>query len=472
MNEKAKILLKNLNYTISANFFVLGTSLFLNLVVPKFIGVKEYSFWQLYVFYSSYVGFFHFGWLDGIYLKIGGAKYEDLDKRNLGSQFWYLSLSQLFIGLIIVLYSVIGLTENDKKIIFICTALNLITTNCRLFVLYIMQSTNRIKEYAQISRSDRYIYIVGVAIYLIFQGKSFVPLIIMDAASKIVMMVWGFYKIRDMLLIKVMPIRNLYSEIWNNIKIGSNLMISSIASMLILGISRLMIERQWSIETFGKLSFTLSISNMFMMFINSVSVVMYPVLRRSKEEGLPKLYTNLRSLFVPITFSILLLYNPIKFILSAWLPEYSQSLVLMGILFPMVIYEGRMALLVSTYLKTIRKERIILVSNVATLLLSVSISFIAIFILKQLYLSVIAIIVALAFRCILAEKMLLSVMKMNLDAILLIEIGLTIVFIISNTLFSSGIGFVLYLSCFLIYMFINSKEIKNSYRTINKLMKE
>ena len=29
----------------------------------------------------------------------------------------------------------------------------------------------------------------------------------------------------------------------------------------------------------------------------------------------------------------------------------------MGILFPMVIYEGRMALLISTYLKTIRKEK-------------------------------------------------------------------------------------------------------------------
>ena len=34
----------------------------------------------------------HLGWIDGIYLKIGGEEYENLDKDNLGSQFWYLCL--------------------------------------------------------------------------------------------------------------------------------------------------------------------------------------------------------------------------------------------------------------------------------------------------------------------------------------------------------------------------------------------
>ncbi len=40
-----------------------------------------------------------------------------------------------------------------------------------------------------------------------------------------------------------------------------------------------------------------------------------------------------------------------------WLPEYADSLQYMGILFPIVIYEGRMSLLINTYLKTIRKEK-------------------------------------------------------------------------------------------------------------------
>ncbi|MDN6626680.1 MAG: hypothetical protein L0K82_05645, partial [Pisciglobus halotolerans] len=98
MNEKAKKLFKNLRYTVTANFLVLGISVVLNLFVPKFLGVSEYGFWQLYVFYSSYVGFFHLGWIDGIYLKIGGFDYNRLDKENLGSQFWYLSFFQSFLA--------------------------------------------------------------------------------------------------------------------------------------------------------------------------------------------------------------------------------------------------------------------------------------------------------------------------------------------------------------------------------------
>ncbi|EOG34535.1 lipopolysaccharide biosynthesis protein [Enterococcus faecium] len=472
MNEKAKTLLKNLNYTVSANFLVLGISVILNLLVPKFIGVKEYSFWQLYVFYSSYVGFFHFGWLDGIYLKIGGAEYEDLDKRSLGTQFWYLATSQTIIGLLLMVYTVFQDSGGDKSIILIFTALNLIVTNIKYFSLYVMQSTNRIKEYAQISRGDRYIYIITVGLYLLFNGRSFVPLIALDVISKLIMLLWGLYKIKDMLFVKFTPFKKVVAEIKDNIKIGSNLMISSIAGMLILGINRVMVERQWSIETFGKLSFTLSISNMFMTFINAVGIVMFPLLRRTKKENLPILYRDIRNVFVPLTYSFLLFFIPVKIILNLWLPEYSQSLLFMGILFPMVIYEGRMALLVSTYLKTIRKEKLILLSNIVTLLISTLLSFISIYIIKDIYIAVFTVMFSLAFRCIFAEKLLLNVMNLNVDKETVIETLLTSIFIIANVFAPQVISFIIYLLAFFVYLMINQLSIKSSARVLINLMKD
>ena len=53
MNEKAKSVVKNLYYTVAANFATLGISILLNLFVPKLLGVTEYSYWQLYVFTIS-----------------------------------------------------------------------------------------------------------------------------------------------------------------------------------------------------------------------------------------------------------------------------------------------------------------------------------------------------------------------------------------------------------------------------------
>ena len=101
---------------------------------------------------------------------------------------------------------------------------------------------------------------------------------------------------------------------------------------------------------------------------------------------LPRLYKCIREVFVPVTYSLLLLYTPVKMMLNLWLPDYSESLTYMGILFPMVIYEGRMALLVSTYLKTIRKEKLILLSNIVTLVGSTILSTTTIFIIKNIYL--------------------------------------------------------------------------------------
>ena len=62
----------------------------MSLLVPKMLGVEEFSYWQLFLFYLSYVGLFHFGITDGMYLKNGGLTYDEINKKEIGSQFWFL----------------------------------------------------------------------------------------------------------------------------------------------------------------------------------------------------------------------------------------------------------------------------------------------------------------------------------------------------------------------------------------------
>lgn len=470
MNEKAKSIVKNLYYTVAANFATLAISVLLNLFVPKLLGVKEYSYWQLYVFYSSYVGFLHLGWVDGIYLKIGGAEYEDLDKRKFGSQFWYLNFFEVIISTFVILVSFFLTAGSDKKIILIMTAIVSVVTIAKTFILYIFQSTNRIKEYAQLSRGDRYIYAVSVLVYLLLGWRSFFWLIVLDILSKLIMTIWGMYHIRDMVRIHLIGLKKMLPEILDNINIGSKLMLSNVASMLIIGIIRFFVDQQWSVVTFGKLSLTLSISNMFLTFVNAVGVVMFPLLRRTNQDKLPQLYMVLRSLFVPITYSFLIFYIPIKFILSMWLPAYADSLMYMGILFPMVVYEGRMSLLVNTYLKTIRKEKTILFVNVMTLVVTFVSSLIVIFLIKNLLLAVGLIIFSLAFRCNLAEIFLSKYLNVKIANRLIIENLLTIGFILSNIIFSQWISLFVYIVLYLVFLIINAGSIKKSFITFKGLV--
>lgn len=471
MNEKAKSIIKNLYYTVAANFATLGISVLLNLFVPKLLGVTEYSYWQLYVFYSSYVGFLHFGWIDGIYLKIGGEEYENLDKRNLGSQFWYLTFFEVIISIGVIIWANFTLATSNKSLILMMTAMVSVITIAKTYVLYIFQTTSRIKEYAQLSRGDRYIYLVMIGVYFIFGGRNFIWLICMDILSKLIMTIWGMIRISDMLTSGITSLKKIIPDILDNINIGSKLMLSNVASMFIIGSIRFFVEKKWSIEVFGKLSFTLSISNMFLTFINAIGVVMFPLLRRTNQEKLPSLYLTLRELFVPLTYFVLIAYGPARYILSLWLPEYAQSLMFMGMLFPIVVYEGRMALLVNTYLKTLRKEKTILFVNLITLMVTILASLFIIFIIGNLNLAVILIIFSLGFRCNFAEFLLSKSIDINLGKDQVIESLLTIIFIAANLFLPIWQSVLAYALSFIVFLFIFRKKIKRSFSSFRLLLK-
>ncbi|WP_249630235.1 hypothetical protein [Streptococcus uberis] len=69
MNKSFK---KNLLAAFSAQGVSLLISILMSLFVPKILGITEFSYWQLFIFYIGYAGFFHFGYNDGLYLKLGG----------------------------------------------------------------------------------------------------------------------------------------------------------------------------------------------------------------------------------------------------------------------------------------------------------------------------------------------------------------------------------------------------------------
>lgn len=64
--------IKNISYSFSANLISLLISAFMVMFVPKLLSVNDYGLWQLFLFYYSYLGFLHFGWEDGIYLRYAG----------------------------------------------------------------------------------------------------------------------------------------------------------------------------------------------------------------------------------------------------------------------------------------------------------------------------------------------------------------------------------------------------------------
>ena len=472
MNTKLRNILENITYTFTANILTMLISIIMTLILPKFLGVTDYSYYQLYIFFISYVGFFHFGWIDGIYLKIGGMEYNDLEKSNYVTQFWMLNVLEIIIAAIISIFALFTIKNIDKSFVLISTSVCGVITILRTYLLFILQSTNRIKEYAKYTRVDRFIYFALVIVFLFLGFKNYKIILYIDIFSKLVALVLCANKMKDIVFGKLNISKNTLLEIFGNVSVGIKLMLANIASTLIIGVVRFGIQKNWDIETFGKISLTLNISNLLMTFINAVAVIMFPLLRREEESNLPKIYVILRNTLMIFLYMMLIFYYPLKLILSTWLPQYADSLRYMALLFPICIYESKMSMLINTYLKSFRKEKSMLIINTISLILSLILTISSVFILNNLTLAILSIVFLLGFRCVIGELVLTKIMNILIYKDIILETVLTAIFIISSWFINNMFCSIIYTCFYLIYVFIKRKDIKRTILLFKKILRK
>ncbi|GIN59427.1 hypothetical protein J8TS2_37460 [Lederbergia ruris] len=470
MNSRAINFAKNFSYTLLSNLVSLVISTLVVLIIPRLIGVEEYGYWQLYLFYSSYVGFLHFGWNDGVYLRFGGEHYNKLDKRLFHSQFYMLAMSQLLLFVILFILSTLIFKNENRTFVFQMTAICMLIVNIRYMLLFILQATNRIVEYSRITIFDRISYAILITCFIFINLVDYKLMIVFDLVGKLLSLIYAIYFCRDIVFHSFTTFYFSFSEAINNISVGIKLMFSNIASKLIIGVVRFGIERSWSISIFGKVSLTLTISGFMMLFINAIGIILFPLLRRSSEEKLPMLYLTMRDFLMLFLLVLLTVYYPFKEILSIWLPQYKDGLFYMAMLFPMILYEGKMALLINTYLKTLRKEKNMMRFNLIALFLSIVFTVFTSAIVKNLDLAVLSIVVVIGFRSIISEVYLSRLLKIKVIKDIVLELIMTILFIAIAWFIDSWNVVTIYAVGYLAYLIVKRKDLAISAKNLKGLI--
>lgn len=472
LNNKAIHFFKNISYALTSNIVSLSISTLVILIIPRYIGVSEYGYLQLYIFYTSFVGFLHFGWNDGIYLRYGGKDYNKLDKKLFHSQFYMLTILQvLFLVFFLSLFLFFSPDEN-RLFVLIMTVICMLIVNTRFMLLFLLQATNKIKEYSRVTILDKILYAILISSFLIVSLVDFKLMIVFDLIGKLISLLYAMYLCKDIVFQNRSSFYLSFSEAYENIRVGIKLMFSNIASSLIIGVVRFGIERSWSVAIFGKVSLTLSISGLMMIFINTLGIILYPILRRSPKENLSSIYNTIRDFLMVILFAILIIYYPVKEILILWLPNYEDGLQYMALLFPMLVYEGKTALLINTYLKTLRKEKLMLKINLLVLTLSIFITVFTTIILRSLDLAILSIILIIALRSILFEVFLSRLLKITVLKDIILELFMTVLFISTAWFIDSWIIVVLYSIGYLLYLILKFKDISRTIVNLKDLIKK
>lgn len=470
MNNKFKSFIKNFSYAFMANIITMLISVIMTLFLPKILGVKEYSYWQLYLFYGTYAMYSSLGWCDGLYLKYGGKEYDNLNPKMISSQFWYLAIYETLFSVIlsgVLLFFVEGI---DKRFVIILTFVSTAINILRYMLQYILQATNRIKEYSTIIITERLLFVGCVVICWLAHINDYRFLIYSEVIARTIGALVGLLYCRKVVFAKLLDSREVLFEAKDLIKGGYKLLLANLTSQLIIGIVRFAIENKWGTIQFGKVSLTLSLSNMLITCISAIGIVLFPTLRRMQKEKLPQVYMVLRTFIGVPSLAILMFYMPMKFILTLWLPQYAESLKYLAILLPMCIFEGRTQLLINTYLKTLRKENLILIINIITVFISCAVTGISVYIFNNMDIAVASIIVMMVFKCFVAEIFISKLINIHIYKDTIMEILLTATFIVGSWVIGGFMGLLIYIVAFIIYLLINKKDIIHTVKSAKEIM--
>lgn len=453
---------RNLIFAIIAQGTSTLLSILISIILPKMMGVEQFAYWQLFIFYSSYVGFFHFGLSDGLYLRYGGTTIEKMDKSLIGSQFRLMVIWQTIISIFVLLIIPFFIGDSDRVFVWVLTAIYLVLANATWCLGYIFQAANETKIYSVGIIISKVLFIFVLSVFILMKKYDFRLYISLYVGAQFVAMIYSIVKGWNFVIAQSMPIRFTLKETFYNMRIGINLTFSNIASSLILGFGRGFVDSHWDINAFGVFSLAISLVNFLLQFITQISMVMFPALRQVSNKKKSDIYILLRDSLGIILCGILILYVPIRLFFSWWLPDYAESLKYLSVILPICVYDGKMQMLYNTYLKVLRKERSLLYINILSCILSLILSIILSTVYNEVIMVVFAMVIAIAIRSIISSIYLSKTMKIELEDNLIFELLLTITFIFYNLVFECWIAFIMYATTFVFIFYIKRKTFKKA----------
>jgi len=404
--DRRAVFWRNLMAAFSAQGVALISSLVMSLVVPKILGLEAFSYWQLFIFYCTYAGCFHFGLNDGVYLRVGGQHFSALDFPCLAGQMRYAVLVQSVIGAGICVVAWVSNVDANRMFVILMFTVYMVTVNIFTFVGMILQATNRVAEFSIGVIIDKVLFLAVIAASLMGDYADFRVLIIGHIACRLVSIAYFWVRAKQIFHAHGSGPRRTLAEMFINVRVGVNLMLANVAGALVLGAGRQVIDMRWGITTFGKVSLALSVMTFVVQFVGQVSLVMYPALRLTTAERQVGLAATLRSALDIVLPLVFVMYVPLSIVLTWWLPEYAESFFILGLLMPLAVFEARMQLVVLTYYKVLRWERTLLALNTGSMALAIASSIVAAYVLDSVIAVVIAMVLSVVIRSLIGEYVL------------------------------------------------------------------
>lgn len=453
-----KVFISNIIFSITTQIISIAVSLVMTLGIPKLLSLKGYGYWQLFIFYTGFIGFFQFGLSDGLYLKHGGKNFNNLSKEIIKSQLVYVILFQSVISFFIILYAVLANIEVNRFSILIAFSVYIIIGNFITLLGFLLLATNRIIEYSKAILVDKLSFIVILVVIYFYHAISPHSLIILFLLSKLLSLLFLLPYYKNFAVVRIFKFKKSIRLIKVSVFSGIILMFSNIASTLILGVGRFIIDNKWDIATFGKVSLALSATYFFLLLISQISLSLFPVLRQLNYENQRNILMKSSDIIGIAMLGVYMMYFPLIFILEKWIPQYGESFRYLIILMPICLFEGKMQMINTTYMKSINKQKALLNINILILVVSVLLTFISAYLFHNIFFVLYSMLICLALRSIITQLYLYKFYELVPKIQIVVEVTYSILFIFLVTHLATNTACISYLFLYLLYIVVIRKK--------------
>jgi O-antigen/teichoic acid export membrane protein len=465
----ARFVIKNMSIAFLAQGVSLVMGVIQSLLIPKLLGVTQYGYWQLFIFYSGYVGFFHLGLNDGVYLINGGKARDEIDKSLIYSQFIVSVVFETLVAIAVSCFAAASGFGAARVFVLICTAIFMVVQNAASYVMYVLQAMNETKLSSYSTMVERGVFLVPLVLLLALRVKTFEPYVIAFIFSSTVQLIYCCYQVREFPKSGFEGWPIALRESIASVRVGSKLMIANIASGLIVGVCRFAIDAKWGIKTFGELSFALSLLSLYTAFVSQASMVLFPSLKQSKYSEIKKFYVHARdtlSLMFPAVYA---LYFPMMWLLLLWLPQYAKSMSFFVFVLPICVFDSKMDITCTTMFKVMREESRLLYINLVTVAFSACGVLFGTYVLQSVYVAISAAVIAIIGRSIYSEHFISKRFEVGESSIAISEVVLTIVFICMTEVLPGVIAFLGYCAAYACYLFAYKKRVREIAGMLRKI---
>ncbi|MBQ4647801.1 MAG: hypothetical protein IJB76_01405 [Clostridia bacterium] len=372
---------KNLFLVAFSRLVSLASGVLVGLLLPKMFSITDYGYYKVYTLYAVYTALLHFGFVDGLLLKLAGKDYDELDRGRMRA---YARFFIAFEGLILFVMVGAGLLflKGEYLFVLLMLAVNMMIINLTTYYQFVSQAVQRFGEYSAKSLMVSVAKLIFVcALFLLYyfdiSHSSYRIYLIGITVFDFLMLFWYIVKYNDITFGKSAPLKDVRKDLADIFKTGIVLTLAYQVSHFVLALDRQFVNVLYTTETFAVYSFAYNIVTMISTMISSVAIVLLPMLKNNSKEYVKSSYKKCVTGIALISSVSLLCYYPFAAFIRWFLPDYAASLEYISIVMPSLLFTSVITVVIFTVAKVMDMNMAFFKDSCVVLVLSLAANYLA-----------------------------------------------------------------------------------------------